>query len=207
MVEVNFGVGYGPVSLNYEDVDSVEGFTIDWLVAKFAALPIDCEEWFPFYAYCGNAGHIIDYYNVAHVWARFDPMYVRHHTIPNWASPITFLEIATDAPVEQLQIALDVIREFASGEADENREMDAAWRTLVDSGIRRDLLEELERRDIVTYETPDDIADGWVEWMLEWLYDYEPPYCDGGGLVVNVEGAIQALENSWAAQLEERDSR
>ena len=131
MVEVNFGVGYGPVSLNYEDVETVDGFTLDWLVAKFAALPEDNDEWFPFFAYCRNAGHIVDDYEANRIWGKFDDMYVRYHTVSNWASPITFLEVSPDAPAGELQKALDTIIEFADGSADYAREESQTWQNFV----------------------------------------------------------------------------
>lgn len=195
MVEVNFGVGYGPVSLDYEDLETVDGFTLDWLVAKFAELPEDNDEWFPFFAYCRNAGHIIDDYEVNRIWARFDGSYIRYHTVPNWASPITFLEITPDAPVVELQKALDTIIEFAYGQADDAREVDQAWRDFVYDEIA----------DLVEREVDYD-EEHWMGWYTDWLFENGEYVIDGGGLSFDLDKAREALKDETLRREEEKDA-
>lgn len=195
MVEVNFGVGYGPVSLNYEDVETVDGFTLDWLVAKFAALPEDNDEWFPFFAYCRNAGHIVDDYEANRIWGKFDDMYVRYHTVSNWASPITFIEIAPDAPVRQLQIALDTIIEFADESADDAREESQAWKDFVYDEIA----------DLVEREVDYD-EERWMNWYTDWLFENGEYVIDGGGLSFDLDKAREALKDETLRREEEKDA-
>ena len=194
MVEVNFGVGYGPVSLNYEDVETVDGFTLDWLVAKFAALPEDNDEWFPFFAYCRNAGHIVDDYEATRVWAKFDGNYIRYHTVPNWASPITFIEVSPDAPAGELQKALDTIIEFADGSADYAREESLAWQDFVYDEIA----------DLVEREVDYD-EERWTEWYTDWLFENGEYVIDGGGLSFDLDNARAALEAESERRFEERN--
>lgn len=195
MVEVNFGVGYGPVSLNYEDVETVEGFTLDWLVAKFAALPEDCDEWFPFFAYCRNAGHIIDDYEADRVWAKFDGSYIRYHTVPNWASPITFIEITPSAPVVELQKALDTIIEFATGEVDDGREESPDWTAY----LYDEIVDYIERA--VDYD-----EERWMDWYVDWVVDTQAYVIDGGGLYINMDKVREALEDETLRREEEKDA-
>ena len=202
MVEVNFGVGYGPVSLNYEDVETVDGFTLDWLVGKFAVLPEDSDEWFPFFAYCRNAGHIIDDYEANRIWAKFDGTYmskydgsyIRYHTVANWASPITFLEVSPDAPAGELQKALDTIIEFADGSADYAREESLAWRDFVYDEIA----------DLVEREVDYD-EERWTEWYTDWLFENNAYVIDGGGLSFDLDNARAALEAESERRFEERN--
>lgn len=195
MVEVNFGVGYGPVSLNYEDVETVDGFTLDWLVAKFAALPEDNDEWFPFFAYCRNAGHIVDDYEANRIWGKFDDMYVRYHTVPNWASPITFLEIAPDAPAGELQKALDTIIEFADGSADYAREESLAWQNFVYDEI----VDYIKRE--VDYD-----EQGAIGWCAYWVFDSSAYVIDGGGLYIDMDKVREALKDETLIRAEEKDA-
>lgn len=182
-MEMHAGMGYGPVTLEFEGVESVTEITGEWLRTRGTAEAPIC----PVFAYAPNAGHEVDEYN-AH---RVTELLGEHTETFTEHNPFTPLRMIGVDVFEADQATLDRAAEFI-------REL-IEWGPLPDTAefqaFELDVLNTRVHEALADYGLP--VTDENAQKVMHYLLENDPPYFDSGGMVITgMDEAISLISDS-----------